>query len=121
MRDELKCCSQPDLLAATLQPSKWRDADGDSREWREPRRKGRTSPCTNTRRGNEEQRRSELKGSALTFDLSGPPKAGPLEGRVGRHRATGGVLTGVVASAKGQMIACATMTLSPLNVAAGDP
>ncbi len=23
--------------------------------------------------------------SGLTFDLSGPPKAGPLEGRVGRH------------------------------------
>jgi hypothetical protein len=27
---------------------------------------------------------------ALTFDLSGPPKAGPLEGRVRRHRQMGG-------------------------------
>ena len=54
----------------------------DSRDWRGPRRKGKTSPCTNTRRGNEELRRSGLMESALTFDLSGLPKAGPLEGRV---------------------------------------
>ena len=49
----------------------------------------RATPCTNTRSGSEGRRCNVLTGSTLTFDLSGPPKAGPLEGRVRPHCLSG--------------------------------